>query len=384
MYLHWVFLATLTTAAFAPSNLTDPVDALAKTARKNQHLYHARFQNSTCDSSKISFRREWSELTLPQRKAYTDAVLCLQSKPPLTPLDLVPGARSRFDDFLATHINQTLSIHDTTNFLSWHRQFVWVYERALREECGYEGFQPYWNWGKYAEDPLNSPLFDGSEYSLGGNGENMNYPPTCVPNCQNPNLVIPSGVGGGCITTGPFKNYTLTLGPVSPTSWAVNASSNPFAYNPRCLRRDISQYVSSHSTTARLMYETIVNHEDLYGFQVDLEGNMTKFPSGEFGLHTGGHLTIGGDPGGDLFASPGDPAFYLHHASIDRIWWIWQNQNPEKRTYELSGTITIGNIPPSRNGTLDDVLDMGFVGAEPIQIRDAMSTTGGEYCYVYT
>ncbi|CAG8971877.1 hypothetical protein HYALB_00007792, partial [Hymenoscyphus albidus] len=178
--------------------------------------------------------------------------------------------------------------------------------------------------------------------------------------------------------TVPFKKHTLTLGPVSPTSWAVNASSNPFAYNPRCLRRDISQYVSSHSTTSQLMYETIVNHEDLYGFQVDLEGNMTKFTSGEFGLHTGGHLTIGGDPGEvcDL------------HGLVYFIWsytmWIWQIQKPEKRTYALSGTITIGNIPPSRNGTLDDVLDMGFVGAEPIQIRDAMSTTGGEYCYVCT
>jgi hypothetical protein len=69
-------------------------------------------------------------------------VVCLQNLPPKTPTTLVPGVRSRFDDFLATHINQTLSIHNTTNFLSWHRQFVWGYERALREECGYKGFQP--------------------------------------------------------------------------------------------------------------------------------------------------------------------------------------------------------------------------------------------------
>lgn len=81
----------------------------------------------------------------------------MMSKPPITPSSLVPGAMSRYDDFVATHINQTLSIHATGNFLSWHRYFVWTWEKALREECGYQGYQPYWNWGKSAQDPINAP-----------------------------------------------------------------------------------------------------------------------------------------------------------------------------------------------------------------------------------
>jgi len=32
------------------------------------------------------------------RKAYTDAVLCLQKKQPLTPASLAPGSRSRVSD----------------------------------------------------------------------------------------------------------------------------------------------------------------------------------------------------------------------------------------------------------------------------------------------
>lgn len=47
--------------------------------------------------------------------AYTDAVLCFQKLPAKTPRSLVPGVRSRYDDFLATHINQTLSIHYTVS-----------------------------------------------------------------------------------------------------------------------------------------------------------------------------------------------------------------------------------------------------------------------------
>lgn len=55
---------------------------------------------------------------------------------------MAPGAKTRFDDFVATHINQTLSIHYTGNFLSWHRYFTYLYEEALRNECGYTGTQP--------------------------------------------------------------------------------------------------------------------------------------------------------------------------------------------------------------------------------------------------
>ena len=39
-------------------------------------------------------------------------------------------------------------IHFTGHFLSWHRSYVHRFERALREECGFRGTQPYWDWTK--------------------------------------------------------------------------------------------------------------------------------------------------------------------------------------------------------------------------------------------
>lgn len=60
------------------------------------------------------------------RVAYTDAVLCLQSKPSKASPSLVPGSRSRFDDFQAIHINQTMRIHFNV-CLNSHRE---VYEVA--------------------------------------------------------------------------------------------------------------------------------------------------------------------------------------------------------------------------------------------------------------
>ena len=52
------------------------------------------------------------------------------------------GPRVKFDDFVVVHIQQTLEIHYSGIFPPWHRWFVFQYEKALREECGYKGYQP--------------------------------------------------------------------------------------------------------------------------------------------------------------------------------------------------------------------------------------------------
>jgi len=98
-------------------------------------------------------------------------------------------------------------------------------------------------------------------------------------------------------------------------------------------------------------------------------------------LTRAGHYTIGGDPGGDFFASPGDPAFWLHHAQIDRIWWIWQNQDFKNRQNVISGLKSLID-PTAGDGTLDDWLEMGVLGTGTT-IRDTTSTASGPFCYIY-
>src|SRR5688500_3468226 len=83
----------------------------------------------------LTTRSSRGALSKQERLDYTKAVNCLLSKPANYPASLVPGGRSRFDDFVAVHINQTLTIHSTGNFLSWHRYFTWLYEKALQDEC---------------------------------------------------------------------------------------------------------------------------------------------------------------------------------------------------------------------------------------------------------
>jgi tyrosinase len=63
----------------------------------------------------------------------------------------------------------------------------------------------YWNWDRYAKDPTNSPLFDGSEGSMGGNGAKEAHQGIPIPGAPSPYNIIPPADGGGCVTTGPFK-----------------------------------------------------------------------------------------------------------------------------------------------------------------------------------
>lgn len=199
--------------------------------------------------------------------------------------------------------------------------------------------------------------------------------------------VIHPQQGGGCITTGPFKDYKVNLGPVGLFGYNANqTTSNPqtngLGYNPRCLRRDLNvecaQGANDANTTA-----LITEHTDIGSFQGWMQGPFSQgLP--DYGVHTGGHYIISGDPGGDFYTSPGDPWFWLHHAQIDRVYWIWQNQDLETRLESIAGTITFLNTPPSRNATLEDRIDLGVNdGFEGIRIRDAMSTMGRPFCYVY-
>jgi tyrosinase len=95
-----------------------------------------------CTIGNLRIRRDWRTFSSKQKKAYISSVVCLQKLPSLTPSDVAPGARSRYDDFVATHINQTTKIHYTGTFLAWHRYFIWNFEQALRNECGYTGDYP--------------------------------------------------------------------------------------------------------------------------------------------------------------------------------------------------------------------------------------------------
>ncbi|OWP04095.1 hypothetical protein B2J93_5916 [Marssonina coronariae] len=61
---------------------------------------------------------------------------------------------------------------------------------------------------------------------------------------------------------------------------------------------------------------------------------------------------------------------------VDRVWWIWQAQDLEARLKAVSGTMTMFNIPPSRNATLNDDVDLGLI-APPVKLESLLNTMVG-------
>ncbi|EAQ83365.1 hypothetical protein CHGG_09769 [Chaetomium globosum CBS 148.51] len=325
-------------------------------------------------------------LSKKERKEYIAAVQCLRTKPSLLGPATAPGAKSLFDDFVAIHLMQTMNIHLSGIFLTWHRYYTWAYEEKLRTECNYRGTVPYWEWGLDIADPAASPVFDGSDTSLGGNGDAIPHEGLILTEPFNAEALIPlpAGSGGGCVTTGPFANMTVHIGPVALAQYGTTdsvSSENPLGDNSRCLKRDLNAGVASRYTSFLNTTTLILENPGIERFQGVMQGDP-RYVRGELGVHGGGHFTIGGDPGADPFISSGDPAFFLHHSQIDRVYWIWQMLDLEKRK-DVFGTQTFLDMPPSPNVTLDDIIDISPL-APPIRLGDLMNTVGGSpFCYVY-
>jgi len=362
----WLLLAGLVSG--------DAVLDLQNKGRPNIDAQLAK--STTCTKANLKVRREWGDISAAEKKAYIAAMLCIMKKPSKLDPTKFPGAKTRYDDFVVVHMNQTLSIHNTGSFLSWHRYYTWTFERVLQQECGYNGTQPYWDWGRWAQDPEKSPIFDGSDTSLSGNGEKTQHKASGI---------VPAGNGGGCVKTGPFKDMVVRLGPVSPLvdpAPPKNPRSDGYGDNPRCLRRDISNQLSSKYSRTEDIVSLITTSNDIGTFQTVMQG-VGGFGVGAtgMGVHGAGHFTIAGDPGGDFYTSPNDPAFWVHHGMIDRTWTIWQSQNLASRMQVIAGGTSM--MGSGRQQSLDDLVDLGVLADKVYKIRDLVSVVDGPFCYVY-
>jgi tyrosinase len=238
------------------------------------------------------------------------------------------------------------------------------------------GALPYWEWGYDVNSPRDSPIFDGSDTSLGSDGEFVPGGPLviAVPGSPEP-VSLAKGTGGGCVFAGPFKDMTVRLGPIS--------QPDPTQDNPRCLKRDLNPDAGQRFSSFRNTTDLILNSNNIETFRTTMEADPAYVPN-SIGVHGGGHFMISGDPGSDAFISSGDPAFYLHHAQIDRVYWIWQMMDFQNRQ-GVHGTNTMLNFPPSANTTVEDTVNVGHL-AGPAKIKNLMSTTGAggsPLCYIY-
>ncbi|TXC09488.1 hypothetical protein FocTR4_00004454 [Fusarium oxysporum f. sp. cubense] len=134
---------------------------------------------STAQCSQPRIRKEWRMLSSSEQTDYIDAIQCLKTAPSKG-TSIFDTLESRYDDFVALHINTTrggqkapslinqpsnngnqshvtvYGVHDVGVFLPWHCYAIWTFESVLREECNYIAAQPYWDW------TLDNPASNGS------------------------------------------------------------------------------------------------------------------------------------------------------------------------------------------------------------------------------
>jgi len=185
----------------------------------------------------------------------------------------------------------------------------------------------------------------------------------------------------------------VSLGPKQGTSRSIpkNPRSDGTGANPRCLRRDINRNAAMGATADRAL-NLLVNSTDINSFYNTLLG--TPPPKNDpypWGIHTAGHYIHAVDPGGDPNTSPGDPVFYFHHGAVDRLWWLWQMQDPENR---VNAYVTLGMPGHGGHGRRQRVqpvpetmmMDLAWLGG-PIKLledgHDQLGGMGGAFCYIY-
>ena len=226
-------------------------------------------------------------------------------------------------------------------------------------------------------------IFDPNT-GFGGDGVPGTYdlPPDPLPdnvgstNPPTPDFLPREQCYKGCVQDGPFANLTLHLGPGR-------------LYTERCLVRGFDP--SRRKQLSGPVIEGLMERRTFEEFRQGIDISAT-------GIHSAGHAMVGGEvsnlysAGGGAFKSCPppplvmtltpllDPLFYFHHGNLDRLWWLWQQADPEKRLYDLSGP-TDKNDPTTKI-TFDFQLE--YPGLAPsINIRDVMDSLLEPNCFTY-
>jgi tyrosinase len=220
-------------------------------------------------------RRSVSELQPndPNLQALREGVRQLKAKP----------AGDKFNWINLSSIHGTsagfnLCTHGNWYFLPWHRAYLLMYERAIRDVTGFKEFAlPYWDWTRNPQlptaftQPAPNPLFEPRDMTATDTlpPENVGQP------------VLDSVLGDS-----PFEKFGTT---------------RPEGQN-------------------------------------SLDQSWLKKRNGDQGtLESNPHNNVHGLVGGVMASSRSarDPIFFMHHCNIDRIWALWRTAGNDDTTDTL-------------------------------------------------
>ena len=191
--------------------------------------------------------------------------------------------------------------HGQLSFLPWHRLYLARFEEALRE-FGPGVVLPWWDWTSRGEipNPFSTPEIEGQ--------------------------------------LNPLYCSTIDSG-----AWKAMNDSEP------------------NETSRQPGLPSELPSRDLVDRALEIE-NFEQFSEQLESIHNRLHVWIGGTNGAVPYASY-DPFFWVYQASIDRIWWLWQDRH---RDTPPPPGLSRESLPPFEASVADawDASELGYAYAD--------------------
>ncbi len=303
----------------------------------------------------MTIRESANTLSADKRKKYVDAVIKLKT-------DGNPNTGRNYDTYVSWHHASIFSLeflgsgaspfwsysHGTPAFLPWHRVFLHLLEKDLQEVSGdLELAIPYWD---ISASDADTSIW--TEDFLGGSG--------------NPN-------NDHILETGAFA--------FDAGNWPLRVRNLQVERDDK-LRRALGVGISGNFPTVQRMREILsLIPYDIPPYEVTNSTNQNMFRRQMEGgaIHGIGHNWVGGarvvngqtesiGSMANVWTSPNDPVFFLHHCNIDRLWSKWQTLHG--LTYEPQ--TPVDGLP---SGSLNEAMSFGYRISDSLDI----STFGYEY-----
>lgn len=319
----------------------------------------------------LSTRRDVTGLSAAERQAFVDTLHAMKRAP-----STYQAGTNAYDYFVATHVEAFrahVNAHMGAGFLPWHREFLRRFESEMRRVSGDRTMcLPYWDW---QQPGAHRSIF--TDDFLGGNGDPQDQ------------FLVKTGAfrvgvwdmaaafdatpdefedkGGDGV---PDPGTDIRLVPLGLTR-IFNDGEQPQsdlesldAYMARFPRDQLLSYAS---------YDTAPFDEEMERHQLDKNDDaqqaawrqrviashaVSMRKHLEMDLHNPVHSMIGGQMG--TGSSPNDPAFFLHHCNVDRLWDLWQRHH---------GNAGYPTAQQSHMGGLGARLD---VYAEDVRVEDTL------------
>ena len=249
-------------------------------------------------------RKNVKNLTDPEKTRFVNAFLGLMSDDSV----LHPGAQSRYDDFVETHL---LAMHDMAThmmrpeswghggsvFLPWHRELLYQLEQLLQDKDATVTI-PYWDWTRAkapgdAGYPFTHDFLgvDGTD----GNNDRVEHEP-------------------GAPSPYPYA--------FDPEDWSTALTVFDHDDTLDFFQRQFGEFFDAPDLPSNDTVEegTGTTYRDAISGAISYTAHRARCED----LHNLVHRYCGGNM--LRMTSPNDPIFFLHHAAIDRMWSIWQKK----------------------------------------------------------